>query len=80
MLSNLVLAISLFLSSATWANSDEFVLETFDGETTFGGQIDFPKNCYRSQYKTAILVAGTGLYYRNAYLGLSGTEREYVFK
>lgn len=80
MLSNLVLAISLFLSSATWANSDEFVLETFDGETTFGGQIDFPKNCYRSQYKTAILVAGTGLYYRNAYLGLSGTERDYVFK
>ena len=62
------------------AMSETFELQTFDGKTSFGGQIDFPENCKGDSYPVALLVSGTGLYYRNTYLGVSGTERDFLFK
>jgi pimeloyl-ACP methyl ester carboxylesterase len=79
-LSYLISAIILLLPANIEARSVEFRLDTFDGVTSFGGQIDYPKNCKKKQYKTVLLIAGTGLYYRNTYLGVSGTKRDLVFK
>lgn len=79
----LLAVLALLISSQAWAKSQEFVLKTLDGLATFGGQIDFPDNCYRDRYKTVVLVGGTGLYYRNyrnTQWGLRGTERELIFK
>jgi hypothetical protein len=55
-------------------------VSTVDGKSTISGQIDFPNNCYKKRYKAVLIVGGTGLYYRNMYLGLSGTSRDYIAK
>ncbi len=62
----------------TYAFSHEFEIKTLDKKATISGQIDFPENCFRRSYKAVMIVGGTGLYYRNMYLGLSGTDRDYV--
>lgn len=61
-----------------YGSSQEFQVNTLDGKSTISGQIDFPNNCYKKSYKAVLIVGGTGLYYRNMYLGLSGTSRDYI--
>lgn len=62
------------------AGSEEIIVDTKDGVTSFGIQIDFPEHCQRDKYPAVVMVGGTGLYYRNVSLGISGTKRDYVFK
>lgn len=64
----------------TSAFSEEIIVNTKDGVTSFGIQIDFPEHCNQREYPAVMLVAGTGLYYRNVSLGIGGTERDLVFK
>lgn len=59
---------------------EEFSLKTFDGLSVINGQIDFPTQCERRSYKTVFIIGGTGLYYRNMYIGLSGTPQDFVAK
>lgn len=71
---------SLCITSAlAGTRSQEFNLRTFDGLAKFGGQIDYPTHCGKRKLPAVILVAGTGLYYRNLYLGTSDTARDLVF-
>ncbi|MCF8060269.1 MAG: hypothetical protein K9K67_13290 [Bacteriovoracaceae bacterium] len=72
--------ISLISFCNAYGFSEEFDLRTLDGKSSIQGQIDFPENCSRDSYKAALLVGGTGLYYRNMYLGLSGTKLDFIFK
>jgi len=60
--------------------SEEIIVDTKDGVTSFGIQIDFPDHCTREKYPAVIMVGGTGLYYRNVSLGIGGTPRDLVFK
>ncbi len=62
------------------ARSEEIIVNTNDGATSFGIQIDFPEHCSKLSYPAVILVGGTGLYSRNVSLGISGTDRDLVFK
>jgi hypothetical protein len=72
--------ISLISFWNVYGFSEEFDLRTLDGRSSIQGQIDFPENCSRQRYKAVFLVGGTGLYYRNMYLGLSGTKLDFIFK
>lgn len=72
--------IFLFILSLcnTYGYTHEFQIESLDSKTTISGQIDFPNNCFRRTHKAVFIVGGTGLYFRNMYLGLSGTPRDYI--
>ena len=76
--------LTAFFSCATQTfaqtNSEEIIVDTKDGVTSFGIQIDLPKNCNQEKYPTVIMIGGTGLYYRNVSLGISGTKRDLVFE
>ncbi len=67
-------------ANQTYALSEEIIVDTKDGATSFGIQIDYPTNCDLEKYPTVVMVGGTGLYYRNVSLGISGTSRDLVFK
>lgn len=78
----LMVFLTLILLSSKYAvaRSEVINVDTTDGVTSFGIQIDFPKHCHRFEYPAVIMVGGTGLYYRNVSLGISGTKRDLVFK
>ncbi len=75
----LVIFFVLITSSLAGTDTQKFNLKTFDGRGSFGGQIDYPTQCGRKKLPAVVLVAGTGLYYRNLWLGTTGTERDFVF-
>ena len=66
---------ALSLPAAAQTASREFSVTSADG-TAINGQVDAPENARRG---AVILVAGTGLFDRDARFGRSGTPRDLLF-
>lgn len=63
-----------------WA--EPFSIPTEDGLTSITGEIDYPDVCGKgcAELPAVIMVAGSGLFDRDAFLGISGTDRDFVFR
>lgn len=64
-----------FAASPAWAEPRTFAVASADG-TTINGQADLPETRTRA---AVILVAGTGLFDRDARFGRTGTPRDLIF-
>lgn len=64
-------------------SAESFSLQTYDHKTFIAGEIDFPdngKDCQNCQFPLIVMIPGTGLYDRDYLFGISGTDRDFMFR